>query len=363
MRYGGLVVAAGLSSRMGQFKPLMQLNGFPMLEMTVRSMRNAGADPVCVVAGREAEAIEALAPGWGAIVVRNPDYAETDMLASIRVGIAELMRTQVDAVFLLPGDIPLVSPLTFAALRDAADGGPDIIIPTHEGKGGHPVLIGRACFPAILDGEYTGGLREVMEGFAVRKVEVEDDCINLDADHPEEFAVLVERARALRGLAADECEQLYDEVGLPDHIRDHCRAVARIATHMADALIAQGRCLDRELCRSGGALHDIRRLEKKHARAGAAFLEGKGYSALAAVVGGHQSFSGWAVEPTLDEAALVMLADKLVSGSERVSLDERYAKAMGKHPPGTEVGERVRSDLETCRRLLDEYERIAHERL
>ena len=44
MKCGGIITAAGLSSRMGAFKPLLELNGYPMIVHTVLSMKNAGVD-------------------------------------------------------------------------------------------------------------------------------------------------------------------------------------------------------------------------------------------------------------------------------------------------------------------------------
>ena len=55
MRIQGLIAAAGLSSRMGGFKPFMKLNGFPMIQMTVQSLKNAGIREITVVTGYRAE--------------------------------------------------------------------------------------------------------------------------------------------------------------------------------------------------------------------------------------------------------------------------------------------------------------------
>ena len=51
-------------------------------------------------------------------------------------------------------------------------------------------------------------------------------------------------ARKFRGISADCCAQLYEEVRLPAHIRAHCRAVGDLAARMAESLISRGACLD-----------------------------------------------------------------------------------------------------------------------
>ena len=55
MNCHGLIAAAGLSSRMDGFKPRMKLNGFPMIQMTVQSLKNAGIRDITVVTGYRAE--------------------------------------------------------------------------------------------------------------------------------------------------------------------------------------------------------------------------------------------------------------------------------------------------------------------
>lgn len=65
MKAAGLIAAAGLSSRMEDFKPLMELNGFPMIAMTVRSMRNAGIRNITVVTGFRGEEVRKVLDPWG----------------------------------------------------------------------------------------------------------------------------------------------------------------------------------------------------------------------------------------------------------------------------------------------------------
>ena len=88
------------------------------------------------------------------------------------------------------------------------------------------------------------------------------------------------------------------------------------------------------------------------------FLEEKGYLALAAVTGAHRGFEQ---EPdTLcREDVLVCLADKLIMENRRVSLEERYRKALEKK----EVKKRILQDIEICRRLIKEFEVMTGERL
>ena len=101
MRYKGLIAAAGRSSRMDGFKPLMRLNGFPMIQMTVQSLRNGGIEDITVVTGCRAQEMEEALRPLHVRIVENREFASTDMLASVRMGLLQIRDA--DAVFFLPG--------------------------------------------------------------------------------------------------------------------------------------------------------------------------------------------------------------------------------------------------------------------
>ena len=102
MTYSGIITAAGLSSRMGDFKPLLKINGLPMIVHTVLSMQNAGVSPVCVVTGYRGDEIKSALNGYDVVFAENEDYASSDMLTSIKLGLEKIKKS--DGFFLLPGD-------------------------------------------------------------------------------------------------------------------------------------------------------------------------------------------------------------------------------------------------------------------
>ena len=133
--------------------------------------------------------------------------------------------------------------------------------------------------------------------------------------HAEECAELPDEARCLELLAGS---------GLPEKRIAHSLAVAEVAVALAAALNERGLQLCVPLVRAGGLLHDIARAQEQHPAAGADFLEGLGYSRVAAVVRLHMDLGGPA-GPTVDETRLVFLADKLVRGDRVVGLERRFA--------------------------------------
>lgn len=364
MRISGIVTAAGLSSRMGAFKPLLDLNGFSMVEMAVNSLKNAGVSPVCVVTGKNADQVEgAMAHLQDLVFVRNEDFADTDMLHSIRLGLEQV--SQADAVMILPADMPLVQPATLCALRRAAEhSDASVYYALYQGRRGHPPLIRSRCFDAILSFRGEGGLRAVLADFSSEAVETDDAAVHFDADFAADYETLRAEAQRRRGLAPAVCEALYEQAELLPHIRAHCRAVGALAEHIARALIAHGYCLDAQLCYSGGALHDILRLTEQHSREGSALLRGMGFNAAADMVLKHNFIERDAAgRPLFSEQSIVCLADKLVRETERVTVDRRYEKVLEMFKPDTEIGQKILENIALCRVLIDEFEKITGERL
>ena len=82
MKTGALVAAAGLSSRMNCFKPLLPLGDSTLLRYGLRTLLTAGAFPVAVVTGREEAVIRASLDDLPVTCLYNPEYAACQMLRS-----------------------------------------------------------------------------------------------------------------------------------------------------------------------------------------------------------------------------------------------------------------------------------------
>ena len=197
MKLGGLVLAAGKSSRMGEFKPLQRLHDRALLQATIDSLLVGGCDLVTVVLGHRAEELTGLLHTWYPTqqvqAVYNDAYAQTDMLASIRIGLPSLM--QCDAFYVLPGDMPAVLPSTLRSLAFAmANSHAEVAFPLLDGRRKHPPLIRTTCVPTILGYQGQDGLRGVWATYYGRIVDVPTTDIGcgLDADTIEEFAQLTQ---------------------------------------------------------------------------------------------------------------------------------------------------------------------------
>ena len=185
---GAVVIAAGLSSRMGAFKPMLPLGGSTVSRRLVSTLKEAGTDPVVVVTGHRGGELEEHLEDLGVLFVRNEKFAETQMFDSARLGF-EVIMGKCRRVFFTPADIPLFTADTLRALlkTDAP-----LVYPAYKGETGHPVLVSAEILPQITG--YTGsdGLRGAFRQFEneAKKIEVPDIGITRDADTPEEFKVL-----------------------------------------------------------------------------------------------------------------------------------------------------------------------------
>lgn len=185
-----IVLAAGRSTRMGAANKLLaNLGGRPMVRWVAEAALASGSHPVIAVVGHQADAVRAALAGLDVRMVENPGYA-TGLAGSLQAGIRTVPADCAGALVLL-GDMPRIGPAHLGALI-AAFVPEGIVVPTHEGRRGNPVLWAAAYFPEMLQLDGDAGARRLLAVHAdrVREVEVGSDAIFLDVDTPEALAAL-----------------------------------------------------------------------------------------------------------------------------------------------------------------------------
>ncbi len=194
-----LVLAAGQSTRMAPYNKLLVTDraGRAMVARVVDNLLSSGARPVLVVTGhRAADVAEALG-GRPVTLVDAPDYA-AGLSASLKAGIAALPESASAAIVCL-GDMPLVTGRMIDRLVAAydPDEGRAIVVPTHEGRIGNPILWDRAYFPEILALQGDAGARGLLKRHAeqVTEIDMGDDAILRDFDTVESLETLPARLR------------------------------------------------------------------------------------------------------------------------------------------------------------------------
>lgn len=197
MEINGIVLVAGLSSRMKLFKPFLKLKEKTIIENSIDSMFNAGVKKVVAVLGYRAKEVEDFLYDKydfsRLICIYNDKYVETDMLTSIKIGLSALDKC--DAFYILPGDMPVINTKTFLELKKAMfKTNAMVTIPTINGHLKHPPLISWNFIDHILNFNKCGGLRELWKLFddQIVKVPVEDFGCMIDADTKEDYNKLVD---------------------------------------------------------------------------------------------------------------------------------------------------------------------------
>ena len=189
-RVAALVLAAGQSARMGAANKLLaEVVGVPMLLRAVNAALASVASSVTVVTGHQAEDVEALLAGRPLQVVRNADFA-SGMASSLRAGLAAL-PPDAAAVIVLLADMPRIDAGRVDRLIAAFDPArPAIVVPTHAGRRGNPILWPREFFAAMAAVSGDKGARGLLESHAGRVCHVDagDDAIHLDVDTPDDLA-------------------------------------------------------------------------------------------------------------------------------------------------------------------------------
>lgn len=353
----GLVLAAGLSSRMKQFKPLLPLGNQSVLERVVGLLRQAGAAPVLVVLGHRARELKPMARSLGATPVLNPDY-EQGMFSSLRAGLAAL-PADCPAFFLLPVDIPLVRSHTLSRLRAAWDQGRGPVLhPTFQGKWGHPPLIAAKLAQAIMAYEGPGGLRGFWDQRPelAQEVAVADRFILRDQDHPQDYDALKAELPGYDTPDESECLALLREVlELEPELVAHSIMVGRVALALAQAARKAGLELNPELALAGGLLHDVAKGQVDHPATGAELLAGLGFAAVAPLAARHVDIDIAPGAP-LSEAELVHLADKLVQADHRVPLDLRFEDKLARKGNSPEARAAIQRRWDLARSITQRVE-------
>ena len=184
----GILLAAGLSTRMGEPKQLLPFGESTIIETVVDSMLGSKFDEVIVVVGHCAAQIREQLAERPVKIVFNPDYHE-GMLTSAQAGIRALDVS--DAFALMLVDQPLITPALIDQVIDAyVRTDKRIALPSYNYKRGHPVIFHPEYADDILALEVeSGGVRTLFKRYAddIHYVTVDTDRVLRDIDYREDY--------------------------------------------------------------------------------------------------------------------------------------------------------------------------------
>ncbi len=190
MKTGAVIVAAGMSSRMGEFKPMLNIGNISIAQRVIANLQQAGVKKIVVVTGYQADLLERHLSNKGIVFLRNEQYQTSQMLDSAKIGL-NYLKDKCDTILFTPVDIPMFTAATVSALLAS---NAVLACPEHDGKTGHPVMMSASLVERILCDEGDSGLKGVFErlNIPMTHISVNDPGILRDADTPEDYALLLE---------------------------------------------------------------------------------------------------------------------------------------------------------------------------
>jgi molybdenum cofactor cytidylyltransferase len=186
-----ILLAAGLSQRMGAPKPLLPIQGRPAVVRCLESLRDSGIAEIVLVVNPEGGDIVDAAKDIPARVAVN-ELPGSDMAASVRAGL-KLVNRFAAGVLVCLCDHPLVRPETLESMISAHSRMPGaIIIPVYRGRKGHPTLFPRFVLEDLAK---VATLRDVIvhHSAKITLLDVGDEGVILDMDTPEDYRKILER--------------------------------------------------------------------------------------------------------------------------------------------------------------------------
>ncbi|WP_303869143.1 DVU_1551 family NTP transferase [Acetobacterium wieringae] len=355
-KYGVIIIAAGYSSRMAGFKPLLKFGRQTAVERVVALYQQAGADQIILVLGHRADQIRPYFDNQPVDVVVNKNFAD-GMYTSIVTGVTHL-NDEIEAFFIHPVDIPLVKRETIKELMAAPPQlGKGIIYPSFLGERGHPPLIDTKYRRAILDNKQGGGLKRLLALYEIDAAELPliDEAILMDMDTRADYEALL-TYDALEAPNLCECYAIWEKYQLPENIRRHCQKVKQTASGLVDQLIKTGETLNRPLIQAAALLHDLAKTEKKHAEKGGEILKAMGYPQVGAIIAVHMDILVEA-DTAITESEILYLADKLVKNDQLIDLTTRKNLVLQTYRDNPQALEKITRRYRNAEIILQKIQR------
>ncbi|KAF5060060.1 Molybdenum cofactor cytidylyltransferase [anaerobic digester metagenome] len=183
-----VILAAGLSSRMGEFKALLPFGRSTVIETVIDQFIAAGVTDIRIIVGHQSDLLLPLLEKLPVTAIENKCYLK-GMFSSVRSGVLSFTN-QTQAFFLLPVDMPLIKADSLKSIiKTYHKTSAAVIYPVYNQKRGHPPLIDQQCFDAICRGNDDTTLKTVLQAFKHLSVEttVPDIGLTLDMDTPADY--------------------------------------------------------------------------------------------------------------------------------------------------------------------------------
>ena len=189
MNISAVILAAGQSKRMGQPKMLLPWKNGTVLGKVIDTIQQAGIEDILVVTGGAREEVEKIAAKHNSRVTYNQNYATSEMLESIQLGLRG-QKIQTGATLICLGDQPQVES---ESVRQICEGFSQdqshIVVPSYQMRRGHPWLIAIEFWDEILQLRAPRSMRDFLNAHRDDIFYVECDSPNIlqDIDNPADY--------------------------------------------------------------------------------------------------------------------------------------------------------------------------------
>lgn len=182
---------------MGEVNKLtLEINGIPLLKHCVQIYLQSNLHSLYIVVGYEADWVRSILQGLAVTFVENSDY-EQGQMSSVHAGLCAV-ESEAQAVMICLSDQALLQVEDINSLIDHYEQSAQdkILIPTHKGQRGNPIIIPESHVSGIKQGNRNLGCKRFIQKNPQLTVacEMENDHVVVDIDTPENYIKIKERA-------------------------------------------------------------------------------------------------------------------------------------------------------------------------
>jgi len=184
-----IVLAAGESRRFGQPKQLLPVGNKTMIQHVVDTVLSSPVEQVVVVLGHRAAEIGASIADRPVEIVVNEGW-KSGLSSSVRAGLSAVRPEAGAALFVLADQPGITTEIVTKLVKRYRETRALIVVPTHRGRRGNPVLFDRSLFAELMKVKGNQGGRRVIaeHGAEVEEVEVGTEAIFADIDTADEYS-------------------------------------------------------------------------------------------------------------------------------------------------------------------------------
>lgn len=163
-KIGGIIVAASKSDSF----PMSKVGSIPVIKRIAMIFQKIGISPIVIITGHDEIEIKHELVEFCPIFLKDEEYESHSLFESARIGF-EYIKDKCDKVIFTPVNTPMFSPKTLEALLSVDA---QIVTPSYNGRGGHPIILKSTIIPTILEYKDNEGLRSILANLDKYRVRV-----------------------------------------------------------------------------------------------------------------------------------------------------------------------------------------------